>query len=100
MVIATDHDLRARILGAAAREPSPTRGERRRRDAVLLVAGTAVAVAVFLLWGGVRPYARPPSLLLATATGSAVLAALALTVALRPGGPMLGAPRPPAGGPH
>jgi hypothetical protein len=89
-VIITEQDLRARILGAAGREPSPTRGEWRRRNALLFVLGAASALAVFLLGGGIRPFARPSSLLVATASGSLLLAALALSLALGRGRSMAG----------
>jgi hypothetical protein len=92
-VILTDQELRARILGAAAHEPSLTRGERRWQNAVLFVLGSAAALAIFILWGGVRPNGRPMSLLMTTASGSALLAALALTMALGQGRSMLGRSR-------
>jgi hypothetical protein len=89
-VILTDEKLRATILDAAAREPSATRSERRRQSVLLLGLGTAAALAIFELWGGARADGRPPSLILATVSGGAVLAATASVVALRRGRSMLG----------
>src|SRR2546423_9344670 len=98
-VIADEHEQRARILGAVARERSATRRQRRRQDAGRFAVGGGVALAIFLASGGVRPEARPPSLLAATAVGSALLPLAAPAPALRPGASMLGwpPPGPPAG---
>jgi hypothetical protein len=92
-VILSDQQLRDRILGAAASEPSVTRGERRWRNALLFVMGSAAALAIFILWGGVRPHGRPLWLIMTTASGSALLGTLALTVALGRGRSMLGRSR-------
>jgi hypothetical protein len=89
-VTVTEEQLRARVLDAVAREPSPTRGQRRQRDGWLLALGSAAALAVFEAWGGVRPQGRPLSLIVATAVGSAGLAAVALVAALGRGRSMLG----------
>ena len=93
MSTAGDAELRARILGSVAAEPSPTRGQRRRRDLLLFAGAAAVAVAVFALFGGVRPYTRPLSLLLGTAAGTALLAAVGLALAFGRGRSMVGRSR-------
>src|SRR2546421_9960555 len=90
VVILNDEKLRGTILDAAARERSATRSERRRQNVLLLGLGIAAALAIFELWGGAQPHGRPPSLILATVSGSAVLAAMASVVALRRGRSMLG----------
>jgi hypothetical protein len=83
-------DLERRVLAAIAAEPSLTRGEFQRRRAVLFLAAGAVTLLVFLSVGGVRPTGRPFILWAATATGSTVIAAVALALALGRGGSMLG----------
>jgi hypothetical protein len=93
MTSAGDAQLRAQVLGAVAREPSPTRGQRRRRSTLLYLAAAAAGVLVFFLYGGVRPHDRPLSLLLGTVSGSALLAACGLWIALGRGRSMLGRSR-------
>jgi hypothetical protein len=85
-----DRQLRERILGAIAREPSPTRRQRRGRSARLFAAAGAVALLIFLVYGGVRVQGRPLSLVAGTVSGSALLAAAGLTLALSRGRSMLG----------
>ena len=86
-------EMRAQILDAVARETSPTRGQRRRHIAWLSILAGSIAVTIFAAAGGIRPYSRPLSLIIATATGTATIAAVALVVALRRGRSMLGRSR-------
>lgn len=83
-------ELRARVLDAAARQPSPTRAQLRLRNAALLVTGVVVPVFVFLSWGGLRQAPRPDVLVWQTAGGGACVAATLCIVALRRGRSMLG----------
>jgi hypothetical protein len=89
----TDAELRARVLVAVAAEPSMTRAQGRRWTAGLLLVGALAGLAVFQAWGGVRPHARPLALLVATASGSGLLAGLALIAAFGRGRSMLGRSR-------
>src|SRR5690349_22210101 len=57
----------------------------RRPPRSTLFPYTTLFRSIFELWGGARPHGRPPSLILATVSGSAVLAAMASVVALRRG---------------
>jgi hypothetical protein len=86
-------ELRARVLEAARREPSPARGAVLRRRAMWIAGAAAVSVLVFAAVGGPRPGPRPLSLILWTALGSAALAAGALWSAGGRGGSMVGRPR-------
>jgi hypothetical protein len=84
--------LRALVLAAAQREPAPTRGAVRARTAALLASGLVLPVVVFLLFGGLRASPRPGFLILGTAAGAAIMAAVALAIALSRGRSMLGRP--------
>jgi hypothetical protein len=93
MVTATDEQLRTRTLALVAGTPSPSRRRWQWRSLLLHALAGASALAVFAVAGGVRPHARPPSLMVATAAGSAVIAVAGLLLALRRGGSMLGRSR-------
>jgi hypothetical protein len=86
------HDLKRRILAAAASEPSPTRRERRIRSGARMASAIAVPLLLFLAVGGPRLGPRPLGLAAATALGSAAIAASALFVAFGRGSSMLGRP--------
>jgi hypothetical protein len=60
---------------------------------LLFGLAAAVGLAIFAAVGGVRPHARPLSLILATASGSALVTAFALALALGRGTSMLGRSR-------
>ena len=83
-------DLRARVLAATSREPAPTRGELRLRNAALLLSGIVVPALVFFAYGGVRATNRPGGLIAETAGGAALVALTALIVAVSRGRSMLG----------
>jgi hypothetical protein len=88
-------ELRARVLAEAARTPSETRAEYKRR--VLLVAGIgAVAtVVLFIAMGGMSPGARPVEMIAFTVGFGLVAVAVLTRLSSRTGGPrsMLGRPR-------
>lgn len=86
-------DLRARILGEAAKTPAPTRNEHKKRVAFLAVLGAIATTTLFYAMGGFARGARPTELIAFTA-GSGLLAALVLTRLSSSGGRMLGRPRP------
>jgi hypothetical protein len=73
--------LRAQVLAAVEDVPALTRNELRLRAAWLAGAAAIASLTVFLVAGGVRSAPRPPLLVVATATGTAGLAALALLLA-------------------
>jgi hypothetical protein len=87
-------DLRARVLAEAARTPSPTRVEYKRR--ILLVAGIgAVATAVlFVGMGGMSPGTRPVEMIAFTVGfGLVAVAMLTRLSSSRSSRSMLGRPR-------
>jgi hypothetical protein len=84
--------LRARVLATARAEPSATRRQVRIRHARLALGMLLAPLTLFLIAGGTRPAPRHESLIVATATGAALLAALALLIAFRRGRSMLGQP--------
>jgi len=102
-------DLRARVLAAAAAEPSPTRAAVRRRNVFMGLVAAASGVGAFVffaavvseghllrLGGEITPQQRlerPVGLAVATASGALGVAATAVWLALRRGGSMLGRSR-------
>jgi hypothetical protein len=86
-------EIRARILASTRTAPAPTRPQVRRQERVLVAAGVALAVVVFLAAGGVRQGPRPWSLVLATSSGTFVIAAVAMWAGMLRGGSMLGRQR-------
>jgi hypothetical protein len=85
-------DVKSRILAAVRAEPAPTRRATLLRNALLLAAGGAAALAIFVCIGGVRVYARPSLLVAATSAGWFVAAAVATRIAFARGRSMLGRP--------
>jgi hypothetical protein len=85
-------DVKSRILAAVRAEPAPTRRATLLRNALLLAAGVAAALAIFFCKGGVRVYARPSLLVAATSAGWFVAAAVATRIAFARGRSMLGRP--------
>jgi hypothetical protein len=85
-------DLRSRILAAVRAEPAPTRHATLLRNALLLAAGGAVALAIFSCMEGVRVYERPTLLVVATSSGWFLAAAVATRIAFARGRSMLGRP--------
>lgn len=87
-------DLRARVLAQAARTPSPTRVEYKRRVVLIAAAGAVATVGLFMAMGGMSPGARPVEMIAFT-VGFGLLAAAVLTrLSSGQGGSMLGRPRP------
>ena len=101
-------ELRARVLAAAAAEPSPARAATRRRRLVVGMLGAASGVAAFVVFalmlggrlvglaGDAAPGAhveRSLGLLVATTGGALAIAAAALRLALSRGRSMLGRTR-------
>ena len=84
-----EQELRDRVLRAVASEPSPTRRQRRTRSALLFAAAGGAALLIFVLQGGIRAQARPLWLMVETTTGSSLLAAAGLALALGRGRSML-----------
>src|SRR4051794_22570237 len=90
----TPTNLKARILEAARREPSPTRQAASRRLAAIVATAIVVDIGLFVLLGGANLGRRSVPLLLATQIGCGVFAALAVWGAFGRGRSMLGRSRP------
>ena len=88
-----DAQLRAQVIDRSAREPSPTRRELAVQHGVVLGIVLLVPLLLFIVLGGIRVGPRPSVLVLETALGSAMLAALFATVGVGRGRSMLGRPR-------
>lgn len=85
-------ELRARVLEAVRREPSPARGTTRRRIALAVAAGFAPLVAIFCGLGGVDHGERPVGQIALTAAGGVLLSVAATWGTLTRGQSMLGRP--------
>lgn len=83
-------DLKARVLAAAAAEPSLNRTATARLRWIVLGGAALASLSVFALVGGVRISDRPVALLAATAAGAFAIAAAASVLAFRRGPSMLG----------
>jgi hypothetical protein len=83
-------DLKARVLAAAAMQPSPTRKVLARQSLIVTILSCGVSLVIFELAGGVRVTGRPISLILGTALGTGSLAAGAAWIALARGRSTLG----------
>lgn len=88
-------DLKARVLAATAKQPqaAPPRKRWVWRSVTVIAVSWALALGVFALAGGVRPTGREASLMIGTAGGTALLAALIGWRLLTRGGSSLGRPR-------
>jgi hypothetical protein len=86
-------ELRARVLAEIGRTPAATRGEQKKRIAIIAAAGALATTALFFAMGGFTRGARPTELIAFTA-GSGLLAALVMTRLSSRGDSMLGRPRP------
>jgi hypothetical protein len=84
--------LRAQVIDRSTREHSPTRRELALRRGMVLGMALAAPLLSFIVWGGLRVGPRPVGLVLQTALGSAVLAAVFIIVGVGRGGSMLGRP--------
>ncbi len=83
-------DLKARILKEVKERPAPTRKAEALRAALLIAASIGVALAIFLVRGGVRLTGRPAALIIGTSLGTAVIAAVGAWFALGRRRSMLG----------
>jgi hypothetical protein len=88
-----DDELRSRILAMTKSEAAPTRAEVRRSTAWTIVIGFAGLAVVFFALGGVHVGRRPDGLVVATALGWGLVAALATFFGVGRGRSMLGRPR-------
>jgi hypothetical protein len=86
-------DLKARVLAAAQKEPSPTVAVERRRHRLVGAAAVATALACFLAAGGVHLGSRAGALVVGSVAGAATIALLAAWIGLSRGSSMLGRPR-------
>jgi hypothetical protein len=85
--------IRAGVIEAARHEPSRTRRQVAVERRWVALAALLFTLAIFTASGGVRTAPRPFALMLETALGSAIVAAVAAAFALRRGRSMLGRPR-------
>lgn len=86
-------DLRARVLAEAARTPSPTRADYKRRVLLVAAVGSLATASLFIGMGGMSPGTRPVEMIAFT-VGFGLLAAAVLTrLSSAPRGSMLGRPR-------
>jgi hypothetical protein len=90
-------DLKERVLAAAAASPSPTRAATNRRGALWIAGGAATMAAGYWVFAialfGWQHVSRSMLLLAGTSIGAAVVAGIAVSIALRRGGSMLGRSR-------
>lgn len=88
-------NLKARILAAAAAQPPATPPRKRWfwQSLTLVAASWAVALGVFAFAGGIRPTGRATSLMVGTASGTALVAALFGWLLLTRGSSSLGRAR-------
>jgi len=84
--------LKQRILRAKAQLPAPTRQETRRQQAWLFAGGIGVALAIFLLQGGIRLASRPPSLVALTSLGATAMLGAGIWLSFTRGRSVLGRP--------
>ncbi len=78
------------MLAEASRQPAPTRGQVRLRNAALLISGVLVPLGIFLATASGPGDVRPHSLVIETTLGAAAAALTALVIALGRGRSMLG----------
>jgi len=86
-------DLRARVLAEAARTPSPTRSEHRRRVILLAAIGAVATVTLFVGLGGMSPGTRPVEMIAFTVGFGLVAAAVLTRLSSTAPRSMLGRPR-------
>jgi hypothetical protein len=86
-------DLRARVLQAAQREPSPTRDATMKRAWLAAALGAAASLALSLKLGAPPTEVRAPQAIVLAAGGSALFAVVATWLAASRGGSMIGRSR-------
>jgi hypothetical protein len=84
--------LRKRVLEMAGRQRSPTRDVIRKWRARVFVSGVVASGAMLFVVGGVHPGARAPAIVVLSAAGWAVIAALATWAGFTRSRGMLGLP--------
>jgi hypothetical protein len=88
-------DLKARVLDAARRTPSPTRGSAQARAWLVLPSSIIVAGSLYFAFGGpAHGQGRPPWFYVASALGWLGVAALSTWSVLGSGGSVTGRARP------
>jgi len=85
-------DLKRRILAALAGTPAPARDGVRRARLSLILCGAAGALAILFIEGGLRPLARPPSMVALGSAGAAAIAGTGMWLLLTRGRRILGRP--------
>ena len=83
-------DLKRRVLAAVRAEPAPTHGAVRQRAWVVLGICAMISLAIFVHFGGVRPYDRPAWLVVWTCLGWSAAASAAAWTGMARGRSMLG----------
>ena len=78
-------ELKRRVLAAVRTEPAPTRAAVRRQGWLALAVGAAVAIAIFVHFGGVRRFDRPALLVAWTCLGWSAVASAAAWVGISRG---------------
>lgn len=86
-------DHKRQVLELVRHHPSPTRRQWLARGTLLVGLAVALALAIFVAAGGIRQAPRPVDLVVATASGAACIATLALAGALGRGRVGLGRSR-------
>ena len=89
-----DHDpataLKRRVMAAVRAETVPTRASERWRAQLLVAVCAALALAIFVHFGGIRMYDRPALLVVTTYLGLCALTGAAVSIAVSRGRSMLG----------
>lgn len=83
-------DLKRRVLEAVRAEPAPTQSAVRWRGWLVLSGCTAIALAIFVHFGGIRQYGRPALLVVWTSLGWSAAATAAVWIGMARGRSMLG----------
>jgi len=89
-----EHDptpqLKRRVLEAVRAEPAPTRAAARQRAWLALAACTAIALAIFVHFGGIRRFDRPALLVVLTCFGWSAVATAAAWIGMGRGQATIG----------
>jgi hypothetical protein len=90
----SDAELKRQVLASLAATPAPARASVRKARLSLFGCGAAGALAIFFIEGGLRPFARPPSMVALGSAGAAAIAGTGMWLLLTRGRRMLGRPIP------